>query len=426
MKNILFMLVTFLTSSLSCTKPIETQDYSFESDTLHPNVSSYWILYATFKDDTYQYDNVIKEMITREAPNRDYLVLNAADFRFMETARAANPNIKLLVYKNLSSVNKDAFYVDAGIRHDYKHPLTGVGFVYADTTHPEWFLKDENGERIFFQDYPSLLQMDVGDPLYQQEWSDNVIKVTKDFNWDGVFIDDVLFTNIDHHRRPPVVTAKYPTNDGFQDAYTEMLHVFKTKCAAQIPGKILIGNMMADSPPVWKRYLNYLDGAFDERWIVGWGSEILGKDAEWTEKMDQAEYFQDNNKILMVQSTTPVTPKNKFYYAYASYLMVKNPANKLFSYSEMETADEYGAPSEWRNEYNWNLGSPTGRYTDTTINNVKIKKRNFTKGVVFVNANSESSNITIEFDKPYFDENGQKVIAVSIPALTGRILRVAN
>lgn len=417
-------LITIISLLLSCTKPIQSPVSSVPpEDSTHKNVSAFWILYATWQDETYQYDEVIKDWLTHEAPRRDYLVMNAADHRFIATAKAANPNIKLLMYKDFSAVNVNAFYTDAGIRYDYAHPTTGVGYVYADTYHPEWFLKDADGNRIVFQDYPDLAQIDVGDPNYQKIAIDTAINVANRYGWDGIFADDVLFFTTEHHTSPAIVPAKYPTDASFQAAYNSFLTALKTKLNTAAPGKIVIGNMMTTGsryPDVWKTYLQHLDGALDESWVVGWRNEITGKDAEWKVKMDEASYFEGNNKILLAQALTPLAPKLKFYYAYASYLLVRN---KTISFSEMENPDRYGAASAWRNEYNWNLGNPSGAYFDSTISNVKLSIRNFDNGMVIVNPNSNSPEVTLQLANPYINEDGQEVIAITVSALSGRILR---
>ena len=67
--------------------------------------------------------------------------------------KAANPGLKVLVYKNLT------FTVSYGCRNgtDLPYQTTGVGYCDADQHHPDWFLTDPSGNRLNSSGYPQAL-----------------------------------------------------------------------------------------------------------------------------------------------------------------------------------------------------------------------------------------------------------------------------
>ena len=95
------------------------------------------------------------------------MILKPSETARLQQLKAANPNVKVLMYKNLS----------ASIDYPSNAYLTtGVSYDEADTQHPEWFLLNTSGQRFTHRDYSNLWAMDVGSPSYQQRWADNVLK----------------------------------------------------------------------------------------------------------------------------------------------------------------------------------------------------------------------------------------------------------
>jgi hypothetical protein len=102
------------------------------------------------------------------AQRNSYVVLQSWETQQAASLKAANPNLDVLVYQNLSAI--------AGTAHSGGLSSSGVSYVEA-SEHPDWFLKDTHGNRISEANYPWLWMADVGNSGYQQRWTANVLAV---------------------------------------------------------------------------------------------------------------------------------------------------------------------------------------------------------------------------------------------------------
>src|SRR5687768_14935336 len=116
------------------------------------------------------------------------VVMNAWEAHRIPALKAANPGIKVLVYKDMSSTR--SYAVRNGV-DDAKLP-TGVGYAFAERTNPGWFLTDAAGARIEWTGYSGHWWMNVGDVSYQNAWLANVSAELASGGWDGVLIDNAM------------------------------------------------------------------------------------------------------------------------------------------------------------------------------------------------------------------------------------------
>ena len=144
----------------------------------------------------------------------------------MRTLKAANPAIKVLVYRNFSMTSSSSGY------------SSGVTYSEADTSHPDWFLLDTNGQRITSSGWSYLTLMDPGVQSYQQRWAENVINELNTQGWDGVFMDDVNPTVKYQTSKTP---AKYPTDSAYQAAVRSGLAYIAPR--VQAAGKLAVANI---------------------------------------------------------------------------------------------------------------------------------------------------------------------------------------
>ena len=86
-----------------------------------------------------------------------------SQYRRIAAIKRRSPGAKVLVYKDMASTRDDA--------HGTRDLPTGVGYSYANRRHPEWFLRDTNGHRVNWADWPHYWQMDVGNRAYQRAWT---------------------------------------------------------------------------------------------------------------------------------------------------------------------------------------------------------------------------------------------------------------
>ena len=73
-----------------------------------------------------------------------YVILNSWDAPMLPALKAANPNLKALVYKNLSFTV--SYGCSGGV--DLPYQSTGVGYCDANSNHPDWFLTSPAGSRL--------------------------------------------------------------------------------------------------------------------------------------------------------------------------------------------------------------------------------------------------------------------------------------
>jgi hypothetical protein len=145
---------------------------------------------------------------TQSAARHRYVILQAWQQDRMRALKAADPQVKVLVYKNLS------FSTPSTSTSGYVS--TGVRYGEADVQHPDWFLLNTAGQRFTSSSYNSLWAMDVGNAGYQQRWADNVVSELNSQGGDGVFLDDTNPTMKYHYTVSAV--AKYPSDAAYSAA----------------------------------------------------------------------------------------------------------------------------------------------------------------------------------------------------------------
>lgn len=350
------------------------------------------------------------EMITTEASRRSYVVLNAWEADLAAKLKAVNPKIQTFVYKDLSSTRS---YACSNGADDADLP-TGVGYCEASNNHPEWFLQGPNGQRFEYDGYEGHWQMDVGNTDYQNAWADEVIASSKAF--DGVFMDNALFACDTYHEG--VCPSKYPTDESMRDAYRSMLANTRQKFVdANLKTIANLSNARLYDG-AWDSYVEYLDGGFDEWWLTFGDNDLLSEyEQGWGRQVAEIAANEAKGKITLVQPHHSGA-EQPFRYAYASYLLA---AGSQAAISEIQETDRYGNASEWRPEYDWNLGAPLGEHHEVAPN---VHERDFECGTVIVNANrTGSAAVTVRLATTQLNEKGASIRAVSLKGTTGTILR---
>lgn len=385
------------TSSASSTTPPTTTTSTPPPVNAAGDGRSYWMQMNSIQ--------MSDALIATEAKRRTYVVLNGWEKSAIPKFKAANPNIKVLVYKDLSSTRSYAC-------GNAEIPA-GVDYCWANTNRPAWFLTNSSGQRYTYQGYSGHVQMDVGNVDYQNTWATNVINSTREF--DGVFADNALFPCDAYHSGS--CSPKYPNNTAFQDAYVSMLSNVTPKLNAN--GKIIVANLSNARlhGDVWNRYMNHLDGGWDEWWLAFSSTNVMPDYAEgWSKQVKEIADNEARGKITWVQPHFDNTDTKTFRYTFASYMMANG---SKAAYSHIAQTDGYGNPSPWHGEYDWNLGTATGSYR--ALGN-SIFRRDFACGAVIVNAHASAST-TQSLGGVYTNESGGSVSSVTLAAKSGTILR---
>ncbi|MCR3753949.1 putative glycoside hydrolase family 15 protein [Lentzea californiensis] len=348
-----------------------------------------------------------------EAKRRAHIVLNAWEGDLLKKLKAVNPKVKVYVYKDLSSTR--SYACKRG--KDDEHLPAGLGYCDVRKNHPEWFLEDSRGNELSYSGYEGHWQMDIGNPEYRKAWVNNVVATSKSTGFDGVFVDNALYTCDAYH--PGVCPAKYPDNASFQAAYKGMLA--EMRCGFAAAGLLSVGNLTNARLQAggWDAYGAYLDGAFDEWWLAFSSARLLEDYPEgWRRQVAEIAVNEANNKMTWVQPHFDAGDSKAFRYALASLFMTTSGHAAI---AEIAKTDGYGDPTPWHPEYDWHLGHPVGAYRAVAS---KVFRRDFTCGLALVNANPTGSPaVKVPLHRAYQDHEGKTVTSVSLPGTTGVLLR---
>jgi hypothetical protein len=303
----------------------------------------------------------------RTAQRHEYVILHPKRVNEVAQIKAANPNVKVLMYKDLS----------ASINYPSNAQLTtGVSYAEANSEHPEWFLLNTSGQRFTFRNYSSLWAMDVGSPSYQKRWGDNVLSSLNQLaGFDGVFIDDTNPTMKGHYDVSRV--AKYPSDPAYQQATESALASITPRIHAA--GYDVVSNIghWGEYPEVGQSWLKYLDGAMEEnfgKWGQTPGSGYAWE-GHWKNQLDSLKYAQQHGKDYLAVTHSADTDAAAARYGWAS-LLLGAEGNAYFALHDSYTTEN------WFPEYDYPIGEPLGPESRDPNG---VHRRHFSNGVVVVN-----------------------------------------
>ncbi|RME06985.1 MAG: hypothetical protein D6803_05130 [Anaerolineae bacterium] len=248
-------------------------------------------------------------------------------------------------------------------------------FCQISQNHPDWFLLDYRGERIYDGGSGSgYVFMDPGNPEWRQFFLQRVKESQERHGYYGVFLDNVD-ASLARYERKASRLKDYANDAQFQAAVEGFLQ-FLYQNYFQPQGRPLLANIVANRNfEPWFRYLEYLDGAMDEGWGVGWTDEYYSA-AEWDEQLARAESTQGRGKFALLVSSGRRNDLARQQFAFASYLLI-NHGRAFFRYAHSDSYREIWLYSN----YYLDLGTPLGvRYRDGDV-----WRRDFSKGSVIVN-----------------------------------------
>ena len=319
--------------------------------------------------------------------------------------------------------------------------------------HPEFFLLDANGNRIYNVNYSILTSnppeywhlMDFGSSVYQAYWvwaAGNDIASQK---WvaDGIFADNCMASpeNNSYSATP----AKYPTNASWASAMTGFITGLTAGMATYNQRLYLnMGNTrFSDGAGVWQAVnasatppdAMHEEGGF----VVRWGAPSPGawfySEDQWKLEIDLMGQIHHSKTVWeshcnMTETQTGTDQNGRsvgfwdaFWYAMCSYLLGKNTVDNNSYLAWVEG----GNLVTWYPEWNINLGNPVGSYTVTKVGSVNVYSRQYQKGTVFVNPGTASATITITGSQLSHANytTGVPVTSITIPPDRGTIVMTA-
>jgi hypothetical protein len=345
-----------------------------------------------------------------------YVILNSWDAPLLPSLKAANPNLKALVYKNLSFTV--SYGCSGGV--DLPYQSTGVGYCDANSNHPDWFLTSPAGGRLNSSAFSQAWMMDVGNPGYQAKWLSNVLADARSGGWDGVFMDDAD-TDMGWHLNGRTM-AKYPTSATWRAATRSMLAAVGP--ALKSAGLLALPNLSApwaadyDAQATWSDWLQFTSGAAQE-YYSKWGSTSSGwfAGSDWTYRQKFQTITEQAGKIFIGITYAPRSDTRSMAWARANFLLFDEPGSNsalMYELSDPEAQDPY-VPS-WTAD----VGTPVAARFQVG----SAWRRNFSNGTVLVNPTG--STVTVPLEQPYLRDDGASTTSVTLGPTSGAILRSSS
>ena len=308
--------------------------------------------------------------VKREAARRSVVVLDASQFDLAARFKAANPAIRVLVSKDLSSTR-----TDAGAAAD------GVSYVDADKNHPDWFALDPAGRRVEWAGQPGHWWMDTGNPSYQQAWLSRVGAELKEHHWDGVVLESALTTLQPHLGGGHL--QRYGTDAALQGATRAMLATVGPGLTNQGFDVIAHITDARRFRGLWKDWLTLVDGAAERQFVTfpGGVSQTYLTDDDFQQQLDQIADAESARHRTFNEAVGSGSDRRARTYGLAAFLLVTD-GSSTFAYSDTSSSATY--PPELNTAAK--LGAPDGRYT---LAGARIYRRRFAGGVVVVNASRD-------------------------------------
>ena len=343
----------------------------------------------------------------RDPSRYDYVVLNAWEDDWIPSLKRQNPEMKVLVYKDMSSTR--SYAVTGGV-DDALLP-TGVGWAAANASNPEWFLTDQNGGRIEWVDYPGHWQMDIGDRGYQEAWVRSVSSEVTAGGWDGVFVDNAL-GSLRWYLREGQLPSKYPTDEALQSATKSFLaHAGPPLVGA---GLLVMPNISDVSVDVWSDWIGFTSGGVQE-WYSKYGdAEGTGyhTDAEWAHRLNYQLATQRAGKTYIGITYGPISDIRAQRYSRGSFLLHWDGGPSALIYHPGKGVDG------WAPDWTVNLGPPLGpRYQVG-----QAWRRDFAGGTVVLNPSS-MADAAVDLGGRYVLPNGEEARSVILEPASALMLR---
>jgi hypothetical protein len=342
----------------------------------------------------------------QSAQHNSYIVLQAWEAKRASELKAANPNLKVLVYQNLSAMAQGTG--PGGLSS------SGVNYAEASTAHPEWFLLNTSGSRISEGGYSWLWMADTADQSYQQQWTSNVIKLLSTGPWDGVMMDDTN-TTARYHTEPSSI-AKYPTDAAYQGAIGSMLAYAGPRI--QAAGKLAVPNMgsWSEYPEVVEGWLKYVSGGVDEMFAKWSSTPGQGyRDASgWQTQIEEIQSTERMGKIFFAITQAEASDQQAIRYGWGSVLL---GADGHTAYS---TAANYNS-EQWCSECETQIGEPMSVATKVAGG---VWERSFSGGLVVVNPTT--ATVRVDLGSAYSGSGLTDVTTATMPANTALVLQRAG
>ena len=321
-----------------------------------------------------------------------------------------NPNITLVDYHNSQAV----WYSTPEYR-------------YIDENHPEWFLRDSVGNKVYEAGYfPPNYINDIGNHDFVEWITDRIVKRTANKPIDALFIDVLSSYYYDGYYSRSLInprTNKVFTNDEWRNASIDYVKTLRLKT-----DKKLIGNLIGSyngwqyyvgSNNHTKDFLPILDGIMIEGFM---GSLSLSSEANWKMDIDALREIDQTGTKVLVNTIPPaglaLDGVNKFHiFSLASFLLGKGK-NSYFYFCDYDIHNPVTNLSKPSVPFQWAL--PLGDPIGDCGKQDNVYMRDYQNGLVIVNPTGNT--YAIDLPESYNRTDGAVVNSVYLSEFEGIIL----
>ena len=295
--------------------------------------------------------------------------------------------------------------------------------IYTDeslaTEHPEWILRDADGDRLYIPfacgggTCPQYAG-DFGNPQFRAHW---IAEAGESFDhpYRGIMIDDVNLSwrvgNGDGDHVAPIDprTGEEMTLEDWRRYFAE----FMEQVRGAFPDREIVHNALwsaDDSDPFVERQLRAADFVLLERGVVDSG--ITGGSGRYafSSFLAYAQRRQSDGANVIFFADDGETAAECEYNLAAFFLISGGGDATNCSYRD--------TPDDWWNLYDVDLGEPLAAFT----RDGELYVREYSNGRVVVNPPDAAQRI-VDLGATFIDSSGASITAVTLDPATGVVLR---
>ena len=317
------------------------------------------------------------------AGNFDAVILTGGDESFRDQLVAKGFNSTIIQYFGAIGI-QDPGSCTSSTRNNQVAYKAG-DFCSISENHPDWFLLDSNGQRVLASPGSDTYRMDPGNPGWRNFFVTRVLEWQEKSGWSGLFLDN-LEASLSDIQKNGITLAKYPDDASYHAAILGFLQYLNANYSQPYDRPIVANIISRRDEATWFSYMQYLDGAMQERWAVDWSLDKYVSESKWKSDMALAEKTQSQGKYIILRAPGNQTDVNRHKFAFASYLLISN-GKAAFRYSS-------GIYREvWLySDYQVDLGIPLGPRHQSG----GLWRRDFTKGFVTVDPVNHTATISTD------------------------------
>ncbi len=322
------------------------------------------------------------------ASNYDTVILTGGDESFRDQLTANGFNSTITQYFGAIGIQNPGSCTAAPRKNQVAYKPGDFCSISAD--HPDWFLLDTSGQRIPASPGSDTYRMDPGNPGWRNFFVTRVLESQEKNGWSGLFLDNVE-ASLSDIQKNGITLANYPEDASYHAAVLGFLQYLNANYSLPYHRPLLANIIARRDEASWFSYLQYLDGAMQERWAVGWSPNEYVTESKWKSDMALAEKTESQGKHIILVAPGNQTDSSRQNFAFASYLLLSN-GTAAFRYSS-----EVNYSQVWLyDNYATDLGTPLGpRYQSGSL-----WRRDFTKGFVVVDPVNHTATISITSPSP--------------------------